>query len=95
MTNKKECPYCSGTGSVAFSGVYAKTAELLAKQSESINGAGLAKLAGCSGAAMCNRLRAIESMGLATSVRSGREVLWAAVLRGPLKAAKAKRIFSR
>jgi len=72
------CWHCRGSGRVELTGVYADTLALLRRQREPLNGAALARLAGCSNEAMCNRLRAIERHGLAKSRRHGREAIWTA-----------------
>lgn len=76
------CPYCDGTGRIPIGSEYAATLALLRGRKRPIHGAALAKLAGCSGEAMCNRLRALESLGLAKGERDGRRVLWSITLKG-------------
>jgi hypothetical protein len=70
------CAHCAGTGWVRLSPVYRETLALLKIQSAPVNGRQLADQAGCAGEAMCNRLRRLESYGLARGVKQGREVLW-------------------
>jgi hypothetical protein len=73
------CGHCKGTGTIQLTGVYAETLEILKQQKPfALNGADLAKLAGCSGMSMCNRLIALERFGLAASSKYGVSRLWAA-----------------
>lgn len=72
------CGSCGGSGKVVLSGVYSATLRLLRSQTKPINGAALAKLAGCSGMSMCNRLSALERHGVAVGERDGRQRLWKA-----------------
>jgi hypothetical protein len=76
------CSACAGTGRIPLTGEYAVTLDLLRKQRKPLCGAALAKLAGCSGEAMCNRLVRLEALGLARRVRFGRMSLWTAVQGG-------------
>lgn len=69
------CTHCGGTGSIELTGVYAETLGLLIRK-PGLHGAALAKLAGCTGEAMCNRLKALERQGLAVGKRHGRKTLW-------------------
>lgn len=78
MKDYRTCFACSGTGKLPISTVYHTTLDLLRRQRKPINGADLAALAGCEGAAMCNRLRYLEDHGFATAERRGRERLWVA-----------------
>ena len=73
------CPCCKGTGKVEMSGVYGKTWALLKRQRREINGAALARLAGCQATAMNNRLVRLQKLGLAIGRWHGRERLWRAV----------------
>lgn len=73
-----KCERCGGTGKRELTGVYLATFELLKKQKVPLSGAAMAGLTGCRGEAMCNRLRALQRLGLATSVENGRERLWVA-----------------
>jgi hypothetical protein len=73
------CGHCGGAGRLELTGVYAETLDLLRRQQAEVNGAQLAKLAGCTNMAMCNRLVALERNGLATSRRYGQQRLWKAV----------------
>jgi len=66
------CPCCRGTGQVELTGVYALTLDLLRRQPGEITPADLARQDGCKATTMCNRLAALERMGLATSRRFGR-----------------------
>ena len=72
----RPCPYCGRTGIVELTGVYAETLALLIEQNQELNGAALARLAGCKPEAMANRLVALQRMGLALGRRHGRERLW-------------------
>ncbi len=72
------CTSCGGTGRVELTGVLAETLAVLRRQEAPINGANMAYLAGCTNMAMCNRLVALERLGLATSTRYGRERRWVA-----------------
>ena len=76
------CRCCKGTGRVKLTGVYAETLELLAAQAGEITGSELARLAGCKVSAMCNRLAALEAMGLADSRRYGRKRFYRALKEG-------------
>lgn len=77
------CPCCLGSGRVALPEVYAATLHLLAQQSAEVNGAALARLAGCAETAMNNRLVKLEAWGLAVGRANGRERLWRAAARLP------------
>ncbi len=72
---RRPCPCCGGTGSVELTGIYSDTLALLRRAGEA-TGAALARADGCKGPAMCNRLAALERMGLAQSRRYGRERLY-------------------
>lgn len=72
------CPWCLGTGRMPLSGVYAATLALLRTQPDPINGAALARLAGCKETAMNNRMVRLEELGLAVGERDGRQRLWRA-----------------
>jgi hypothetical protein len=82
MSVQKTCPCCGGTGRVPLSGEYARTLALLRTQKQPAHGAALAWLDGCRNEAMCNRLRVLETFGLAKGERVGRRVLWAVTLMG-------------
>jgi predicted transcriptional regulator len=85
MTTLKEqiatvpCGCCRGTGQIPLGDVYRETIELLRRQSQPVNGAELARQAGCKNEAMCNRLIVLEKYGMATSRRDGRERIWTAL----------------
>jgi hypothetical protein len=70
-----QCTHCQGTGTIELTGVYAETLTLIIRR-PGLNGAELAKLAGCNGTAMNNRLKALERHGLATGTRFGRQITW-------------------
>lgn len=72
------CPHCDGSGRKILTGVYLETLSLLRRQTRPISGADLARLAGCRGEAMCNRLIRLEGLGLAESTEYGRKRLWRA-----------------
>jgi hypothetical protein len=74
----RKCTCCDGTGRVELTGVYADTYAMLSDIGRETNGAGLAIVAGCSPTAMCNRLAALERLGVATSRRYGRQRLFKA-----------------
>ena len=74
-----ECHCCGGSGQIEMTGVYLETLRLLRKQRKPVNGAQLAKLAGCKATAMNNRLSRLWSHGKANFERRGRETLWRAV----------------
>ncbi len=65
------CPTCHGAGTVVLTGRYADTLALLRRQRGEVCGTALAAVAGCKVPAMCNRLAALERLGLATSRRYG------------------------
>lgn len=73
------CGHCKGTGKVEFNGAHADTLILLRHQKKEVTGTELAKITGCKGTAMNNRLAMLEKHGLATSRRYGRERLYKAV----------------
>jgi predicted transcriptional regulator len=75
------CGCCRGTGVVPLASTHAATLALLRRQGEPINGANLAKLAGCSSEAMCNRLLKLEEYGLAEGEHDGRQRLWVATAK--------------
>lgn len=77
------CPHCRGSGRTSLSDLYAATLRLLAEQPSEVNGASLARLAGCAETAMNNRLVRLESLGLAVGRTNGRERLWRAAPRSP------------
>lgn len=79
MKRFRRCGHCGGTGRVELSVVYSDTLALLRQQKAELNGRQLADLAGCKNEAMCNRLKALEVHGLASSRRYGRELLWKGV----------------
>ena len=70
------CNYCDGTGVVKLTGVWADTLALLRQHGREVAGADLARVAKCQATAMCNRLVALERLGLATSRRYGRKRLF-------------------
>lgn len=72
-----QCTHCQGTGTIQLTGVYAETLGLIISH-PSLNGATLAKLAGCNATAMNNRLKALERHGVATGQRFGRSIYWKA-----------------
>jgi Mn-dependent DtxR family transcriptional regulator len=65
------CPHCHGSGQIPLTGVYAETLALLSRQRREASGADLARIDGCSGPAMCNRLVRMEQLGLVVSRRYG------------------------
>lgn len=69
------CTHCGGTGSIELTGVYAETLALVIRK-PGLNGAALAKIAKCKACAMCNRLVALERMGLVYAQQHGRQRLW-------------------
>jgi hypothetical protein len=69
------CTHCEGTGSVELTGIYADTLALLIR-CPGLNGAELAKIAGCKPTAMNNRLIGLEVKGVARGERYGREIKW-------------------
>lgn len=71
------CTHCCGTGTIELTGVYAETFNLLIRF-PGLNGASLAKKAGCKATAMNNRLTELKNHGLARGRRHGREVIWIA-----------------
>ena len=71
------CTHCKGKGKVELNGVYADTLALLRKH-DTVTGAELARVDGCSPNAMNNRLAALERMGLARSTRYGHKRLYQA-----------------
>ena len=76
-----DCGRCRGTGKIPFTGVYAKTLRLLDAQEKPINGADLAAKFGCAPSAMCNRLIALEALGLASAICFGHEKLWTSIAK--------------
>jgi hypothetical protein len=75
------CRFCRGTGRRKLGPIYAKTLAMLQGQSAPITGAALARLAGCPGSAMANRLVHLERYGLAKGERrlgDGRARYWVA-----------------
>jgi predicted ArsR family transcriptional regulator len=78
MSDTVQCGCCGGLGRVALGMEYQRTINLLRKQRGPINAADLARLDGCAGEAMCNRLVRLEEHGLATGERRGRQRLWRA-----------------
>lgn len=70
-----QCTHCGGSGSIELTGVYADTLNLLIRHPMK-NGAALAKLAKCKATAMCNRLKAMERLGVVVSKRHGRQLFW-------------------
>lgn len=73
------CGHCKGTGYLELTGANAETLELLSGQEQEVNGATLARLAGCRETAMNNRLVVLERHGYAVGRLNGRERLWRAV----------------
>lgn len=69
------CPHCNGNGVVPLTGVYAETLDLLFSN-PGLNGAQLARLAGCKETAMNNRLKALERHGVAKGRQHGRQIIW-------------------
>lgn len=69
------CTHCNGTGAIELTGVYAETL-ILVISNPGLNGAALAKLAGCKATAMNNRLNALERHGVAEGKQFGRSILW-------------------
>jgi hypothetical protein len=78
---KIPCPCCSGTSFVELAPVYLETLAALEVQPGEITGVGLARIMGCTGRAMANRLVALERSGVALGRRIGRVRLWKAVPR--------------
>jgi Mn-dependent DtxR family transcriptional regulator len=76
------CPRCRGSGQIPLTGVYAETLALLKRQRREASGADLARLDGCSGPAMCNRLARMEHLGLVVSRRYGHLRLYRATTNG-------------
>ena len=70
-----QCPHCGGTGTVELTGIYADTLRLLIRR-PGLNGAALAKIAGCKATAMNNRLKALEGHGVAEGEQYGRQIIW-------------------
>ena len=79
LTMERECPTCHGAGKIPWTGIYADTLEFLRSQTEELNGAQLARLAGIKPTAMCNRLVTLQRMGFALGRRYGKECLWRGV----------------
>jgi hypothetical protein len=75
------CPHCQGTALTPLAPVYSETLSVLRAQSGEISGAALGRLVGCKNAAMANRLRALERLGLAAGRRDGRTVYWTPIPR--------------
>lgn len=73
------CPLCEGKGAVNMTGKCDDALKLLRKQKKEVTGAELARLDGCTGPAMNNRLASLERFGLATSRRYGRMRLYTAL----------------
>ncbi len=69
------CTRCCGTGSIELTGVYAETLALVIRH-PGLNGAALAKKAGCQATAMNNRLKALERLGVAVGKKFGRQIIW-------------------
>lgn len=78
----RSCPCCGGSGRVPLPDVYAETLRLLREQPGEINGAGLARLAGCAVTTMNNRLVRLESWGIVAGRVNGRERLWSLTRKG-------------
>lgn len=81
MTSKvyRTCTCCNGAGVVEISGVYLDTLRLLRGQKSPRSGADLARLAGCTGEAMANRLQRLAELDLARYQPAGRRKLWTAI----------------
>lgn len=77
---KVVCSRCKGVGSLVLNGCYMDTLVALASH-EPITGSGLAQEMGIAGNAMCNRLVALERLGLARGERYGRTRTWRIVRR--------------
>lgn len=76
----KTCGRCKGAGKIELTGEAAITLyHLRQKGSIVMTGARLGRQLGVSIEAMANRLKSLEKMGLAKSVRFGRELHWEAV----------------
>ena len=73
------CPHCCGKGCIPLTGVYADTLALLRAQPDEVTGIDMARLDGCTGPAMNNRLAVLEGYGLVASRRYGRKRLYRAV----------------
>ena len=69
------CGRCDGRGTIPLNGAYFDTLKALVSL-EPINAADLAREMKVGGTAMCNRLSALERLGLATGERYGREKRW-------------------
>lgn len=77
-----KCRTCNGTGKVELSGKYAETYHLLKMitSKAGITSTELAsRVSGCTAVAMCNRLDALEKLGLAKSERFGKKRLFKAI----------------
>jgi len=74
-----KCGRCHGTGRIQLTGIWLDTLALLRNIKGPLSGADLARLMGCKNEAMCNRLVALEQMGLSRSRPYGRVRLWMAV----------------
>ncbi len=72
------CAQCNGTGRLPLTGEYLATYLRLACLGREATGAELGRLLGTTGSAMCNRLVALERLGLATSRRFGQKRLYRA-----------------
>lgn len=72
------CSCCGGTGQVKLTGVFADTLRML-RANPGLCGADLARLVGCKGPAMANRLAWLKAKGLAVSRQYGRRLFWHAV----------------
>ena len=70
------CGQCKGSGEMPLGSVYMETLLLLRKQKTPLNGAALARLAGCKPTAMANRLARLVKLGLARAEPDGRQTLY-------------------
>ena len=70
------CPRCGGSGRIEMSSPYAEALVILRAQVTELNGADLARLAGCNATAMCQRLHYLRQQGLAAMRTDGRQNLW-------------------
>lgn len=81
MTRKREniiCPRCQGNGCFPLPTHLDETLAVLRSVVRRINAAELGRMMNVSGEAMANRLRELESHGLAVKVVDGRQNLWRA-----------------
>ena len=72
------CHQCDGVGKVELNGCYADTLRALWTYRDEVTAAEMAREFGVNHTAMCNRLAALASMGLARRRRYGRCVYYSA-----------------